>query len=366
MTMAIESQRVKRATPTLLYLLVTASVLALAAQALAADCAEWGTHEFFKSATLEEVRGCLEAGAEVDTLDYPLHQAAASSDNPAVITALVDAGAWVNAGRILRDGATPLHDAAQQNENPAVITALVAAGARVNAREGVGGNDWTPLHKAAMYNDNPAIITVLVATGARVNAWSGGDLTPLHWAAWNNLNPAVITALVDAGAWVNARTERGHTPLHVAAQRNVWPTAIEALLDAGADMAARDEDGHTPWDYAKDRYELKTHDVYRRLAVHAGAMDCAEWNTSVFFELATLEEVVGCLTAGAEINAQDEDGSTPLHRAAWTSRLSIDNPGIIAALVDAGAEVDAQDRIGSAPPCTGRLGTTTTLPSSRL
>lgn len=61
------------------YLLVVASVLALVAQALAADCAEWNTGAFFESATLEAVTECLAAGASVNARNWggviPLHYA---------------------------------------------------------------------------------------------------------------------------------------------------------------------------------------------------------------------------------------------------------------------------------------------------
>ena len=62
------------------YLLVAVSVFTLASQGLAQGCAEWNTQEFFESATLSEVRACLEAKSRVsartpnDTL--PLHFAA--------------------------------------------------------------------------------------------------------------------------------------------------------------------------------------------------------------------------------------------------------------------------------------------------
>lgn len=52
------SQRVK-------WVLVV-GLLVLLGQAWAVDCDQWNTRQFFEEATLEEVRGCLEAGAEVN------------------------------------------------------------------------------------------------------------------------------------------------------------------------------------------------------------------------------------------------------------------------------------------------------------
>ena len=205
----------------------------LAAPESPSSCAEWNTEEFFESATLTEVRGCLAAEVEVDA----------------------------------RDGldVTPLHYAAEHSTDPAVIHTLVRSGARVNAR-GSGGR--TPLHRAAGFNPNPAIITALIAAGAEVNARDEGGLTPLHDAAWYNDNPAVIEALVVAGAEVNAQAANGWTPLHLAtyeATSTTNPAVVTTLLDAGADATVRSENGQTPWDHAQDNEALKGTDAYWRL-----------------------------------------------------------------------------------------------------
>ena len=71
--------------------------------------------------------------------ETPLHWAAAFSPNPAVIAALLDAGADLEARGSW--GKMPLHRAAESNKNPAVIAALLDAGANH-----VGN---TPLHHAA-------------------------------------------------------------------------------------------------------------------------------------------------------------------------------------------------------------------------
>ena len=105
---------------------------------------------------------------------------------------------------------TPLHRAAMFSTTPAIVTALVKAGADVNAR---AENGWTPLH-AAGTSKTPAIVTALVKAGADVNARNeNGGWTPLHVAAGNSTTPAAVTVLVKAGAEVNARDENGATPL---------------------------------------------------------------------------------------------------------------------------------------------------------
>ena len=88
--------------------------------------------------------------------------------------------------------------------------------------------------------------------------------------------------------------------------------------------------------------------------VHAQA-DCADWPAAVskpstnslrpFFEAAEASDVVRCLQAGADPNARDEDGETPLHAAAE----NIANPSVIAVLLDAGADPKVLDNDGKLP-----------------
>ena len=243
------------------------------------------------------------------------------SDSPAVIRALVAAGAEVNArdkarnrGWSLRiagreESYTPLHYAAKYNDSPGVIEALVGTGADVNARTELGD---APLHLATWHNDNPGVVEALLEAGAEVNAGKGGD-TPLHHVARDD-NPAIIESLLEAGAEVNARDQHGLTPLHGAALHTDNILVIEALLDAGAEVNSRSESGKTP--------------------LH----EAVAWNDN--------PAVTGALVAaGADVNARDEEGNTPLHRAAEYN----DNPAIIEFLLDTGASVSVRNRNNRVP-----------------
>ena len=53
--------------------------------------------------------------------------------------------------------------------------------------------------------------------------------------------------------------------------------------------------------------------------VHA-QVDCADWNTPAFFINAEAADTTRCLQAGADLNAQDENGVTPLLLAAILGR----------------------------------------------
>ena len=258
--------------------------------------------------SVEVLRILLATGGDVDAAcgtcpPIPLHEAACSNGNPAILQALLDAGADPNArtgrgstalhaamrdmcvwqrdneGDIVRlllargadpnaatiDGDTPLHVAASSiSDNAAVLATLLAAGADPNAREHDDGG--TPLHLSA-FEGRPAMARLLVGAGANVDARDGNGRTPAHWA----LTGPVIEALVALGANIDLRDERGNTPLHEAAQFGYEERhagdLIKALLAHGANPLARNCEGRTPWDLAAENGTLRDHgpDAYGQL-----------------------------------------------------------------------------------------------------
>ena len=77
----------------------------------------------------------------------------------------------------------------------------------------------------------------------------------------------------------------------------------------------------------------------------AAQVGCDDWPTPAFFEAATAATVQDCLGTGADPNARDDYGFTPLHRAAVFS----ETPEVITALVNAGADLNARTEFGLTP-----------------
>ena len=367
------------------------------------SCEHRGKAVFFATADADVIVRCLAAGADPNSpveagardRGLLLHFVSGHVRDPAVITALVEAGADVNARD--QSGFTPLHSAAK-NATPAAVQALVQAGAEVNSR-----GERTPLHIAAS-NPNPEVAAALIEAGADVGAREGiHGGTPLHVAA-RNPNPAVAALLLDAGANVNARefartflpygmtvsstggedrtTRRlgGITPLHAAAMSNPNPEVLALLLEAGADPGAlawrtenhhyaerRSDNPHYRWSgnvtplYDAARFNADPEVVATLLAAGAdvegrGAqLTFHPWQQTaspgphlspLYLAVradgypATSEALV---RAGADLELTDSDGRTVLHVAA------IGYPAVFPLLLRLGADPDARDAEGKTP-----------------
>jgi len=167
-------------------------------------------------------------------------------------------------------------------------------------------NGFTRLHWAS--NDGELDdVKELIAQGASLNALNQYGETPLHRAAFSTGNLDTVKYLVDNGADVKAKDELGRTPLHHAAKRKD-PSIAKYLVVKGADVEARADNG-SPLHWAVNAHNL---DILPYL----------------------VEE------AGADINAQDEHGNTPLFRA-----IIMGNSDVVKYLKEKGADLNAKEKL---------------------
>jgi ankyrin repeat protein len=136
------------------------------------------------------------------------------------------------------------------------------------------------------------IVHWLLDHGANVNAQNEGLWSPLHIAVYNGrLQAAQI--LIEHNADIHIRSESGVSPLHVAACPSVKSDQVnimQVLLDHGANPNARGNDNATPLHYSS-------------------------WSHKIVTSRGTVEGTRQLLKNGAIIDAEDDEGRTPLQLA---------------------------------------------------
>ena len=195
--------------------------------------------------------------------------------------------------------ATPLHLVAALGIAPHLVKVLAEYGADIEAQNAVG---CTPVDWAAVYSNSPAMIKALMAEGAEINCDAPPRVPTLHSAAGFARNPEVATALVEGGARIGDISNIGTSVLTHAVVFNTDLNMLRTLLRLGADPQLPNTDGRTP--------------------IHFAAMQ------------AQPEKVRLLIGAGADVNAVDNAGNTPL-QAALTDNT--DHPQIAQLLRSHGA-----------------------------
>ncbi len=194
--------------------------------------------------------------------------------------------------------------------------------AKGNPNEGEGDDEWdAPLSFACGNREHGTdVARLLIAAGSDVNKPCRFGYTPLMEACGRHEEraPGLVELMLEAGANVNARLESdssaGWTALHNACE-NGNAQAVATLLAAGAEVnAATDED-------RKNRF------LSRLTPLMEACAPCSGDGTACVRLL---------LAAGADANAIDGTGDTPLMRASYRGdQESVD------LLLAAGATLDA-------------------------
>ena len=169
----------------------------------------------------------------------------------------------------------------------------------------------TPLYYAALCGFHDIVQHLITKHPHDVNANGGYYLRPLV-AALAGEHFRTADLLIVNGADADVRGRSGTTPLHAAASSGNFEVIRMLIEYLPTDVNARDEDEWTPLLWASGRHNFKDGSALRLLLEH-----------------------------GADINAQNRVGRTPLHRASFNGALEA-----VRLLLEHGADVEAKNIVG--------------------
>lgn len=249
-----------------------------------------------ESGNAECVRVLIAAGADPHARDYTRRTAMFYAKSVEVVRTLLQAGLLLE--EVDEYGYSPLYSAVSGGESALPrIRALIEAGANVNATH---RNGHTVLMSAVGSGRYPELLRLLVQAGANPHAVSD---------SWNNAFHAALDVNFEANAEESVRDTLGY------------------LKELGVNIEHRNESGQTPLAFAIEHGTGREVRVLCELGADANAV-CPMYerrrrpwgriDRPLLFDaaggcVADRDEKVGALLkAGANPQATDEDGCTPL------------------------------------------------------
>lgn len=322
-------------------------------------------------------------GADINAVDHhgktPLHHAVAHSNNAVVEFLLKQKNIDMNHQASGHALVTPLHKAAYQGHSD-IVKLLIDQGANPNIRNIFGR---TAVHDAVLSksaetlamilqskpnldivdNDEQTPLFVAISTGfdtaAEMLLEAGANpniaaktIYPIHKAAYL-AKKEILPALIHHGADVNVRNFLGKTPLHDAATCQLDQLhedrsfIAKLLLSSGADHSLLDGEGATPlFTAVKNESPQLTSTL-----LEAGANPNIACKTITPLHEACLNGLLeiskNLVNHGADVNAINCLGKTPLHDAAQSPRKNTENKTqIMQFLLDNNANAAATDNAG--------------------
>uniref|UniRef100_A0ABD2X5S7 Uncharacterized protein n=1 Tax=Trichogramma kaykai TaxID=54128 RepID=A0ABD2X5S7_9HYME len=265
-------------------------------------------------------------GLRVDALDKEGNTAlhlALNKGNKRLAKRLLKRGADPNLAGA--EGETPLHVVGARNDDAGVELAetLIKYGGDRLRVDAIGQLGRTPLH-LALRQGNKRLVELLLKAGADLDRPDAEGETGLHIACQKYDDdhdiPKMILTKSKSCSGLDARNKWGDTPLHLAL-RNGRRRATEWLLRRGADPNAPNELGQTPlhaMSQPRPRDDRLVKMLFKLTRGQQLRIDTRDEDGSTPLHLAVCgghAKALGMLLSrGADPNAVDARGATPLHR----------------------------------------------------
>ena len=234
-------------------------------------------------------------------------------------------------------GRTALHWAIQEGYRD-VMQVLIDAGAGVCVTD---NESYTCLTLASVYGHTEIVRYLVGLKEMDVHHADNNGCTALHWAVQEG-PPDVVQVLIDAGADMEAKDNRGRSALLRASIAGKI-AAVKMLVEAGAGVRFTDTKGATCFTLAANFGHTET------VRYLVGLKD-VDVNHSQNNGRTALHHVIHeghrdvmqvLIDAGADIEAKDKKGFSPLLRASILGKFAI-----VKMLVEAGADVRVTNNRG--------------------
>ena len=213
------------------------------------------------------------------------------------------------------NGSSALHFAILTSK---IVTAMVTKGANPNIRDKSG---WTPVDYAIEHN-NIDTISALVQSPYQLNCVQKllAHEIPIHLACEES-TAEVVDVLIQYGADVN-RKHNGMTPLMVACKRGHYGIVQHLLKTQNVNVNAQNSNGLTALHFSVQSNSVE---IVRNLLLKGADPNIAITSTPLITACASsnLQIVKELLKAKADVNGQDEDGTTALYMASSKGHFGI-------------------------------------------
>ncbi len=275
----------------------------------------------------------------------------AARDDDTLVAKLEQIGAPIN-----KSGDTVLHLACRHGHREVInvildsLSIVSKSSCAIAARENVMVNHQnavghTPLHESALAGDAISILA-LVAAGADVHKVKQADWTALHLAATRDV-PEAIAALLESGADASRQNRDGRTPFHIACAAG-GAKVLRLLLDhAPRSHLGASTNGQTALMRAALYGNMAALDMLIRPSLpppprlsSSPSSIPSQAVLAAQAENAPAPAAVPMLSA----TATDSSGQTALHWAVGGGHKAA-----ICALLDCGADINARDKAGRTP-----------------
>ncbi|WP_026193988.1 ankyrin repeat domain-containing protein [Capnocytophaga cynodegmi] len=277
---------------------------------------------------LKEAQYFIKKGLSLKSIDNNGDDAlfyAARNGNQKIINQLIKKG--LNPKTLNNKGQNLMFAAAEgsrkKTNNLEFFKYIESLGVSPNQKDKEG---LTPLFTLSSRHKDIAVLNYFLDKGNSVNQLDKEGNTPLINASSRN-SLEVVSLLENKSSNINATNSQGHSALTSAVARNT-SDVVSYLIKKGADINVKDVKGNTLVYYLLESYtprDIKKFDEKWNILTEKGlnfAQNQEKGNNiyHLAVDKADLNLLQKVVSVNVDINVKNQDGLTPLHKAAMTAK----------------------------------------------